>query len=436
VTDVDLSTLDLGCIARAHGVVGANLGLSVGGRRTVVSAGQTRVWGGTEVTAATRFLIGSVTKALVATVIVTMAVDGELDLDAPVPVLLPEVPDGITVRQLLTHTSGIPDAWPDVDDRSDAALARFVRALPPVHAPPGAHFGYSNAAYAVLGRIVEVLAEAPFEDVVTDRLLRPFGLDGASFDLAAVASGSFAVGHHRLDDGTDVIVERVCGVRSMAAAGSCLWTTVDDLLRFGEAHTGLDVAVPVDVRAIMHAPALPIPDHRHGSHMGVGMVVDDRWGTPMVLHDGGAVGQSCSLRIAPERGVVIALTSTGGVPQRFHRAVLAAVGDQFAGLTPPRDVTADPERIVDSGGLRGRYSSTLFDVDVDSTARGVRVAVTAPGEAPSRWHDLLPVDTRMFIAEIGGRPYSIVFDVGPDGRADRLLAGWRLLTRIDRVGAT
>ncbi len=433
---VDLDAVDLEGLARAHGVVGAALGVGVRGERRIRSVGSTRSTGGVPVTADTRFLLGSLTKALVATAVVASAVDGALDLDAPVVEHVGGVPPGITTRHLLDHTSGLPDAWPADGDESDEALARFVGALPPLHALPGARFGYSNAGYAVLGRLLEVVERAPFKTVLGAQVLEPLGLTGASFDLAAVVCARFAVGHERIGDGRNVPVERIWGARSMAAAGSRLWATVDDLLRFGEAHAGLGPAVPADVRATMHRPSRVIPDHRHGRSMGLGVVLDDRWGHPVVLHDGGALGQSAYLRIAPDPGVVLALVCTGGVPQRFHRAVFTAVTSRLDGLEQPPDVVPDPHRRVDQARYEGRYGSALFDVEVRRGPHGLEVSLLAANGPATAWSELQPVDDELFLVELGGRPYSIVFGFGPDGRADRILAGMRLLGRVGPVGAT
>src|SRR5215471_14854286 len=114
------------------------------------------------VTATTLFHMASITKPFVATAIMQLVEQGKLDLDAPVTKYLPyfRLADPryrlITVRQLVTHTSGMPDVkdyeWsrPQYDD---GALERYVRSLDKAQLlwDPGAHFAYSNMAFKVLG---------------------------------------------------------------------------------------------------------------------------------------------------------------------------------------------------------------------------------------------------------------------------------------------
>lgn len=436
--DLGLGDLDLAALAADHSIVGATVAVSIRGRRHERSVGVTRIGAGAAVGSDTRFLIGSVAKAYVATVVMTMVHEGALELDAPASTWLRgHLDEAITIRHLLAHTAGLPDAWATAedDDRDDAVAALAARqSQVGLHARPGERFGYSNAGYVVLGRLIEVVDGRPFDQVVHDRLLAG---STATFDLATVATGSFAVGH--LGTGGDTrIVDRVCARRAMGPAGGRLWATAGDVLSFGELHldsggpAATGGSVPSAVSVAMREPQIAIPDHRHGSRMGLGVVVDDRWGTDVVLHDGGAVGQSAYLRIVPEHDIVLSLVCTGGVPQRFHRLVFDELASRVPGVRQPADVVADPLRPVDVERYIGCYRSPLFEVVIDRRgADGLSMAIPEPQDdgAPAR-RPLAPVDDEMFVAEIDGRDYGIVFGFDPTGRADRVLAGLRLLPRI------
>ncbi|MEZ5220570.1 MAG: serine hydrolase domain-containing protein [Ilumatobacteraceae bacterium] len=190
VADVDLASL-----AAAHGAVGAVLGVAQHGDRAVATAGVSRA-GGPPVERSTRFLIASVVKALVATTVAADVEDGQLDHTTEVVELIPSFGHaGVSVDHLLTHTSGLPDRWPPMDDDA-GALERFVDGLAEeaVHAAPGERYGYSNAGYATLGRLLEVVHGAPFEAVLHRRLLGPLGLR-ASFRAADVPARLLAQGH-------------------------------------------------------------------------------------------------------------------------------------------------------------------------------------------------------------------------------------------------
>ncbi|HET6795185.1 MAG TPA: serine hydrolase domain-containing protein, partial [Acidimicrobiales bacterium] len=187
-----------------HGVPGAQLAVLDGDRVVEAAAGVLSLRTGWPVTTDSLFLPGSIGKLYTATLVMMLAGDGRLDLDAPVRSYLPgfEVADeaardSVTVRNLLCHTSGFDgDHFVDTG-RGDDALARYIDTcadLPQI-APPGRIWSYSNSGYAILGRIVEVLSGAVFEDVLRSRLFGPLGLEHTvAFPEEALVHPT-AVGH-------------------------------------------------------------------------------------------------------------------------------------------------------------------------------------------------------------------------------------------------
>ncbi|MFC7535253.1 serine hydrolase domain-containing protein [Actinoplanes sp. GCM10030250] len=140
--------------------------------------------------AAGRFRIGSVSKTFLSTVILQLAAERRLGLDDPVERWLPgTVPsgDGITLRQLLNHTSGLynytdaldlsPEGWLPQRFRSwhPAELVAEATAHPPLFAP-GTDWSYSNTNYVLLGMVVEAVAGHTYADEIRRRIIRPLGL--------------------------------------------------------------------------------------------------------------------------------------------------------------------------------------------------------------------------------------------------------------------
>lgn len=140
------------------------------------------------------FRIASVTKAFVATVILRLAGDGRLSLDDTVERWLPGVVSGngndgraITIRQLLQHTSGIHDDYPDYTSAEDfyqhrydtytpeQTVARAMRHRPDFQ--PGTDWRYSNTGYVLLGMVIRRVTGHPWYEEVRDRIVRPLGLD-------------------------------------------------------------------------------------------------------------------------------------------------------------------------------------------------------------------------------------------------------------------
>jgi CubicO group peptidase (beta-lactamase class C family) len=125
------------------------------------------------VTSDTRFHTASVTKTFVAVAVLQLVEQGKVDLDAHPRRYLPyyQLPDpraeGMTVRQLLAHISGVPnddDTRFDRPDLDDGALERFVREASsrPLHSAPGERFGYSNLGYCILGDLVAKVSGETF----------------------------------------------------------------------------------------------------------------------------------------------------------------------------------------------------------------------------------------------------------------------------------
>lgn len=139
------------------------------------------------------FRIASVTKAFVATVILRLAGDGRLSLDDTVERWLPGVVSGngndgraITIRQLLRHSSGIHDDYPDYTSAEDFYQHRYDTYTPEQivaramrHKPdfkPGAGWNYCNTGYVLLGMVIQRVTGHPWHEEVRDRIARPLGL--------------------------------------------------------------------------------------------------------------------------------------------------------------------------------------------------------------------------------------------------------------------
>ena len=144
------------------------------------------------VTPRSLFHMASVSKPFVATAIVQLVEQGKLALDAPVATYLPyfRLKDPrskeITVRQMLSHTSGMPDAsdyhWYAPED-DEEALERYVRSLAgeELIAAPGEKYAYSNIAFEVLGDVIAKVAGQPFEAYVKAHILDPLEMHDSTF---------------------------------------------------------------------------------------------------------------------------------------------------------------------------------------------------------------------------------------------------------------
>ena len=165
------------------------------------------------VTAASLFHLASVSKVFVATGIMQLVEQGELELDAPVAGYLPhftlrdERYRAITVQQMLSHVSGMPDAddyhW-DQPDYDDGALERYVRSLADetLLFAPGERFAYSNIAYEVLGDLIATVSGQSFESYMQAHVLRPVEMHTSTYLKEQVAP-ALATAHLDANDRAD-----------------------------------------------------------------------------------------------------------------------------------------------------------------------------------------------------------------------------------------
>lgn len=163
--------------------------------------------GGTAPSPDTPFPIGSLTKSFTALAVMQLVEAGKIQLDAPVNSFLPWFqendpgPPGITVRQLLNHTSGLSSAsgWiplADFDNRPEAAelQARALTAESYSH-NPGSKFEYSNTNYNLLGLIIEAASGERYADYVQNHIFQPLHMTRSFTSQAAAREHGLATGH-------------------------------------------------------------------------------------------------------------------------------------------------------------------------------------------------------------------------------------------------
>jgi beta-lactamase class C len=137
------------------------------------------------VTAETLFPLASITKPMTAALVLTLVEAGQIALDEPVCTVLPELlhpaTERITLRHMLTHTSGLPGYLAEnaALRAKQQPLARFVEASlrTAPRFPPGTQFCYSNVALALLGEVASRLAGGAYAGALRSRVLQPWGLD-------------------------------------------------------------------------------------------------------------------------------------------------------------------------------------------------------------------------------------------------------------------
>lgn len=263
-------------------------------------------------TTETRSCIASLSKPITATAIMMLAQQRRLTYDDPLSRFLPGFADAVgavTIRHLLTNTSGIPDYDGQDIDRpgvTNRDILAFVRKVQRPAFPPGQKYQYCNAGYVLLGSIVEQISGQPLPRFLEDRVFRPLGMTSTfvltSLDqkTADVARGYDASG--AADD-----------FGGMDTGDSGVYSTVNDLLRFDQA---LYTDVLVDHRMLAEAFT---PAHvREGSTMyGFGWnIVTDAAGT-RVWHQGNTAGFRAFIERRLANRISVIMLTNGGDTDRM-----------------------------------------------------------------------------------------------------------------------
>jgi len=206
-----------------------------------------------ELGTAPRSAIASITKPITSVAVMQLVEGGRLDLSEPVRTYLPwfdpppaqagedrDTPAAgpITTWHILTHTAGLVDA-PYVKGEAEladaAAVLRFL-ARTPLTWPPGTSYRYASESFYVLAALVDALGDDAYPVHLTRRILGPLGMAATTFDPREPGPPSASQGGGRPDHGPDAtMLDRLV---SLAMPGGGLWSTPEDVLRFGRAMLG------------------------------------------------------------------------------------------------------------------------------------------------------------------------------------------------------
>jgi D-alanyl-D-alanine carboxypeptidase len=317
-----------------------------------------------------RYSIGSVSKQLLAATVMLLAQDGKLSLDDKVSKYLPGPTRAseVTIRQLLTHTSGYQDYYPQ------DYIAPFMRqpvtadkiidqwAKKPLDFDPGTRWQYSNTNFVIAGRIVEKVAGVPFFDFLSQHILKPLGMTSA-INLADQTMGQQdAAGYTRFALGPPRPAATE-GPGWLFAAGE-LAMTAHDLALWDISLMDHKLLTPASIET-MTTPARLKNGTPTDYALGIG--VSDANGHPKWQH-GGAVSGFVSLNTVwpDQRAAVVVFanedgsSATGAIAREIAPLLLAEADDPDAART-----LAQARQIFD-GLLQGKIDRTLLTPNADA----------------------------------------------------------------------
>ncbi len=323
-------------------------------------------------TASTEFRIASMTKSFVAMAALKLRDEGKLRLDDPVADYLPELrrvqlPTGdspaLTIRHLMTMTTGLPEDNPWGDRQMAAPNARFEQLLGAglsFSNAPGQAFEYSNLGYILLGKVVSKVSGMRFQDYVTRQILRPLGMNDTRWEYRQAAPGKLALGYRWDRDHWEL--EPILPDGDGAAMGGLI-TTPEDFARYVAFHLDAwparndpdrgplrrasvrEMHLPqafagLSTKATLSDMKTPNP---HVAFYGHGLVWQrDSRDVVTSGHSGGLPGFGSQYRFAPDHGVgVFAFTNLRYGPVYGPTAKALAILVERADLGP-RPIPVSP----------------------------------------------------------------------------------------------
>lgn len=366
---------------KKYGVPGASLAVMRNGRLVKqLQAGLVNVDTEVRVTPDAVFQIGSITKPMTATLVMQMVDEGLVELDATVDSYLPQWnrASTVTLRQLMSHTSGVEGDFSIDSGRGEDAIRRYVdkcTMVPSIFAP-GEMMSYCNLGYAVLARLIEVVRGKPFGAVLMEHLFEPLMMEHAFASPEQAIRFNCAVGHEQSQQvtGQSFVASPVYLPHGQVGAGTLVSMSAPDLLRFAQLH--LDSGKNRDGRQIvsrssvreMQRVQIKTPKYTRFGIKGWGLGWSlMKWGEHTVYgHTGATVGQFSFLCVIPRQHLAFALLTNGGGfgATSLFEEVCNKVIMPMARTSPPElpDVNAtQPNRLND---YSGDYENTWVRIEL------------------------------------------------------------------------
>lgn len=310
---------------------------------------------GARATAETVYRIGSVTKQFTAAAVMQLVEAGKIGLDDPMTKYLPDYPTQghtVTIRHLLTHTSGIKsytslEGWRSTLtlERTDDELVALFKDES-VDFAPGEEWLYNNSGFYLLGMIIERASGETYREYLGAHLFEALGLGGSSYCDERPIIRNRAEGYEQ-DDGK-LVNDAPLSMNQPGAAGA-LCSTVPDLLNWESALRGGQV-VSADSYVQMTTPYELTDGSSTGYGFGLG--VGDLEGHPRVSHGGGINGFVTMLSYFPESDLtIVVLSNTGG----GHAGRVARTIAMWALGIPIPTVSDEPLSAEERATYEGSY---------------------------------------------------------------------------------
>lgn len=338
---------------------------------------------------------GSITKTFTALTVMQLVEEGKLSLDDPVSKYFDSFPkqwEGSTIKNLLTHTSGIPEyaLVPDLGLTDEHSREEWwaKMGVMPLDFAPNKRFAYSNSNFVLLADIITKIVGRPYKEVVKERIFDKVGLPHTKFRETNEIIMNTATGYFRV--GQDMIVSPSEASSSASGDGGIV-SCVDDLTKYIEAvNTGRIVSL--DTLRRMQTPNRTSDGRK--TIYGLGWFVRELNGLPMVSHAGNTAGYSASIAYFPSAKITVALMGNVYAFSGDNLAIQVARAIEPSLRYVPLEEKPDPNptltnslfELLDSL-IEGRTDSALLDEEYKGSLETPRGRMSLGGFAQYRDHE-------------------------------------------------
>jgi len=377
-----------------------------------------------------RYSIGSISKQFTAAAILMLQEEGKLSLDDTVGKYIPGLTEGdkVTIRQILSHTSGYQDYWPE-----DYVMTPMLKpesaqqiidtwAKKPLDFEPGTQWQYSNTNFVIAGRIVETITGAPLMDLLVSRIFRPLGMKSVWNSDEARLTSVDATAYYRHALGPLRVAPKE-GRGWMFAAGE-LAMTAHDLALWDESLIAESVLKPESYKQMF--TEVKLKDGK-GTHYGLGVFVQDRSGHRSIEHGGEVSGFVSDNEVLVDDGVAIAvLTNQDAVGAASAITGLATPVILNAPLAAPEQQAIDIYHGLQQGRIdRALLAPNLSDYFTPEALSDFQTSLAPLGE-PLSFHQASTelrggMTFRSFRIVYPGKRLRLTTYTYPDGKLEQYL---------------
>ncbi len=357
-------------VLKTTGVPSASIAVVQDGKIVYVQAyGAARLDPQTAAMPQMRYSIGSISKQFTAAAILLLAEEGKLSLDDPVSKYIPGLTSGneITIRELLSHTSGYQDFWPQdyvpplmlQPISAEGIMDRWARK--PLDFEPGTKWQYSNTNYVIAGAIVEKVSGQPLLQLLSQRVFTPLGMKSVADTNANKLPPTDPTGYFRYALGPLHPAPKE-GRGWMFAAGE-LAMTAEDLAKWDISIINQSVLKPASYREMETETVLK---NGVGTRYGLGVFVTSVNGHRVLEHNGEVSGFTAENIVMPDDKIaVVVLTNQDAAEAESE------IGNQVRALLVKAASPQDPKqdalmRKVYDGLQQGKIDRSLFTDNANS----------------------------------------------------------------------